>query len=184
MTKTDGPRINIAASCFDCKYETSERFSCQGDSGADVYCTHPNNGNPNPHANHRHHRHVSSYSWNTPNWCPLLAQAIAAKTQSVFSLADFAARQQEFSLRTFGHGMRTGGVTQHIEKECIEIRKDPSDRMEWIDVLILAVDGALRSGTPPEEIGPMMEAKLAINMKREWPAPTDQDSAIEHVRES
>ncbi len=46
-----------------------------------------------------------------------------------------------WSSMTFGPGPRTEGVLAHIRKELIEITKDPTDPIEWIDVAILALDG-------------------------------------------
>jgi hypothetical protein len=54
--------------------------------------------------------------------------------------------QREWSEATFGPGVRTLGVTNHIRKELEEIEKDPHDLNEWTDVIILAFDGAWRSG--------------------------------------
>lgn len=55
---------------------------------------------------------------------------------------------------------------------------------EWIDVAILALDGAWRAGYSPSEIISALVAKQTKNESRQWPdwrtAPTDK--AIEHVR--
>lgn len=65
--KREGPRITIKASCLNCVHESSESYRVQGDSGHDVYC---NVGSER--------RHIGDTTWNTPKWCPFLAQAIAA----------------------------------------------------------------------------------------------------------
>lgn len=92
--------------------------------------------------------------------------------------------QREWSERTFGPGARTLGVIDHIRKELSEIEADPTDLSEWADVIILAFDGAWRTGAEPQEIIAAIKAKQAKNEEREWPdwheAPPDQ--AIEHVR--
>lgn len=75
---------------------------------------------------------------------------------------DFAAhlrRQRDFSLNTFGPGRRVAGVTDHIQKELKEVRDSDGDLAEWIDVIILGLDGALRSGAHPEEIISALVAK-------------------------
>ena len=99
-------------------------------------------------------------------------------------LIDHLARQRAFSERTFGPGSRTFGVLDHIRKELREIEDKPSDLSEWIDVVILALDGAWRAGHSPEEIVAALVAKQAKNESRQWPdwrgQPTDK--AIEHVR--
>lgn len=93
-------------------------------------------------------------------------------------------RQREFSGRTFGPGLRTQGVTDHISKELDEIRADPSDIGEWVDVIILAFDGAWRAGGEPQEIIDAIVVKQERNERRQWPdwRTADPDKAIEHVR--
>lgn len=93
-------------------------------------------------------------------------------------------RQVAFSLRTFGPGVRTRGVLDHILKELVEIEAAPLDLEEWIDVAILAFDGALRTGASPEAIVHAMLAKQAKNEARVWPdwRTADPNKAIEHVR--
>lgn len=56
------------------------------------------------------------------------------------------AGQRRWSEATFGPGPRTLGITAHIRKELQEIEDDPTDLTEWIDVAILALDGAWRTG--------------------------------------
>jgi hypothetical protein len=102
----------------------------------------------------------------------------------MFNLINYLRRQKRFSLRTFGPGKRTKGVTNHIRKELIEIEENPHDLKEWIDAVTLALDGAWRAGYSPEEIVSQLEATLERNEKRKWPPWKDvpQDEAIEHVR--
>jgi hypothetical protein len=93
-------------------------------------------------------------------------------------------RQREFSALTFGPGTRTAGVIDHIRKELREIEAAPDDISEWIDVVILALDGAWRAGFTPEGIIRALVEKQARNEARNWPdwrtAPWDK--AIEHVK--
>lgn len=97
-------------------------------------------------------------------------------------LRSYLARQRKFSDATFGVGMRTVGVTRHIEKECEEIRAKPHDLEEWIDVIILALDGFSRAGGNDEDLERLLWAKLAKNMAREWPAHMPEDQPVEHLR--
>jgi len=97
-------------------------------------------------------------------------------------LEQYVQRQEEWSSRTFGHGPRTLGVTRHIEKEIAEIRENPHDLSEWVDVVILALDGYWRHGGDPREIMKHLTAKQEKNFARQWPTPTSQDDAVEHVR--
>lgn len=87
-----------------------------------------------------------------------------------------------WSKDTFGPGRRTEGICKHIEKELAEIRKDPGDLTEWVDVILLALDGASRLGYSGVEIIDAIYRKQSVNYGREWPAPRGEDEAIEHVR--
>jgi hypothetical protein len=109
---------------------------------------------------------------------------IAERAKPVFNMVEHLRRQYNWSERTFGPGDRTQGVIDHIRKELIEIESDPSDISEWIDVVILALDGARRSGASPEQIVAALVAKQAKNEQRKWPdwRTADPNKAIEHVR--
>ncbi|YCC51859.1 dATP/dGTP pyrophosphohydrolase domain-containing protein [Pseudomonas aeruginosa] len=101
-----------------------------------------------------------------------------------FSFEQHLHRQRRFSERTFGPGSRAAGVVDHIRKELREIEENPGDLAEWIDVVILALDGAWRTGATPAQIIDALVAKQTKNEGRTWPdwrtAPADK--AIEHVR--
>jgi Lar family restriction alleviation protein len=103
-----------------------------------------------------------------------------------FDLVHHLNRQIEFSRETFGPGERTKGVTDHIERELKEVRAAPHDLEEWIDLVMLSLDGAWRAGHSSVEICDALEAKLTKNMARDWPdwRTADPDKAIEHKRES
>lgn len=102
----------------------------------------------------------------------------------MFHLSDHLFRQQAFSLKTFGPGLRTKGVSDHIRKELEEIAAHPTDLEEWIDVILLAFDGAYRTGADPQQIIDAIVAKQTKNEGRTWPdwKTADPDKAIEHVR--
>lgn len=101
-----------------------------------------------------------------------------------FDLVAHLRRQADFSARTFGPGARVEGVTDHISKELQEVRDSDGALAEWVDVIILGMDGAWRSGATPEQIVAAIEAKQAKNEQRKWPdwrtAPAGK--AIEHDR--
>lgn len=80
--------------------------------------------------------------------------------------------------------MRTAGVIEHIRKELREIEQDPEDLIEWVDVILLALDGAWRTGHEPEEVAMGVKLKFAINEGRDWPdwRKSDPEKPIEHVR--
>lgn len=112
-----------------------------------------------------------------------LERARAAEQR--FDLIAHLKRQAAFSLETFGPGARTAGVVDHIRKELTEIEADPADVMEWVDVIILAFDGAWRAGWTAEDIVTAIVAKQTRNEARTWPdwRTAAPDKAIEHVRE-
>ncbi len=117
------------------------------------------------------------------------AGLIAAAPFLIGTPFDFHAhlvRQAKFSRNTFGPGRRTQGVSDHIRKELAEIAEAPDDLEEWIDVVILALDGAWRTGASPEQIIATLKAKQAKNEARTWPdwRTADPNKAIEHSKET
>jgi hypothetical protein len=103
---------------------------------------------------------------------------------TAYDLVAHLERQREFSLRTFGPGRRVEMVTDHIGKELNEVRSSNGDLAEWIDVILLALDGALRTGATSAQVAAALEAKQSKNERRAWPdwrtAPAGK--AIEHDR--
>jgi len=101
-----------------------------------------------------------------------------------FSFYNHLQRQRCWSEETFGPGARHKGVVDHIWKELLEIEADPSDLTEWIDVAILALDGAWRSGAAPDQIITALAAKQIKNEGRTWPdwRTMSEDAAICHVK--
>lgn len=104
-------------------------------------------------------------------------------------------RQMAFSHATFGPGERTTGVIDHIRKELREVEDANGDSTEWVDVVILALDGLTRrlAYVNGERRDPDAVAEMACNMilgkqsrneARDWPdwRTADHDRAIEHVR--
>lgn len=102
-----------------------------------------------------------------------------------YDLVEHLKRQQDFSLRTFGPGMRTAGLIDHIKKELVEIKAEPYDLAEWVDVVMLGLDGAWRAGYTAEDICSAIYEKLELNMVRKWPdwRTATPGKAIEHVRD-
>lgn len=94
--------------------------------------------------------------------------------------------QREWSTNAFGPRDLRGprGPLAHIRKEVEEVAEDPAVLEEWVDIIILAFDGAWRAGHEPQAIIDAVKAKQAKNEARDWPdwrgVPADQ--AIEHVR--
>jgi hypothetical protein len=107
-----------------------------------------------------------------------------ARDAGVFDLFAHLDRQRNWSSETFGPGSRAAGVVDHIRKELVEIEADPGDLKEWIDVVILALDGAWRSGASPKDIVSALVAKQTKNEGRNWPdwRTADPSKAIQHDR--
>ncbi|WP_175754536.1 dATP/dGTP pyrophosphohydrolase domain-containing protein [Burkholderia ambifaria] len=100
-----------------------------------------------------------------------------------FDMHAFLRRQRAFSARTFGPGRLTARVCDHIRKELTEVEAAPDDLREWVDVILLGLDGAWRTGATPEQITAALAAKLTTNEARTWPDwhTCDPDRAIEHL---
>lgn len=91
----------------------------------------------------------------------------------------------DWNLRTFGPGLRTEGVTDHIARELDEIRLTPTDPSEWADVVLLALSGFMRAvDGDAEALIDAVRAKCERNMQRQWPdwRTADPGKAIEHIR--
>ena len=113
---------------------------------------------------------------------------------SDIGLIEHLVDQIGWSHETFGPGMRTEGVLDHMRKEMIEVADDPRDLEEWIDLVMLAMDGAWRcmeGGTlkpeiRAEKVRDALRAKLLKNKQRAWPdwRTADPNKAIEHKRKA
>ena len=100
--------------------------------------------------------------------------------------------QRKRSDDTFGPGRRTEGVIDHIRKELVEVEQASNrggERLaEWLDVIILALDGATREARALGlDVGVVLDdvaEKQARNERREWPdwRIQPEGQAIEHDR--
>lgn len=99
-------------------------------------------------------------------------------------LMAYLERQWEWSMSTFGPGLRTTGILNHIRKELGEVEKEPFDLMEWIDIVILALDGYWRHGGSALRLLTLLQHKQDKNFGRNWPdwRERSEDQAIEHDR--
>src|SRR4029079_7759326 len=113
------------------------------------------------------------------------------------SIEDYVVRQAEWSKKTFGPGSRDEGGSDHIRKELDAIARakgHPAEvAKEWVDVVILSLDGLWR--TLHHEMGldiqtsaffaeQMLNDKFYKNESRNWPdwRTAEPGKAIEHVR--
>ena len=104
---------------------------------------------------------------------------------------DIMDEQWAFSTETFGPRIENGtaeqnaaGCIDHIREEIEEVAADPSDIMEWVDIVMLATDGAMRVGFTPEQFIDAYYEKLQINKARDWPdwRTAEPGKAIKHVK--
>lgn len=103
-----------------------------------------------------------------------------------FDLVKHLKRQEVWSIKTFGPpNNNTAGIIDHIQKELVEVENSPEDVFEWMDIVILAFDGALRNGWKPEDIAEALQAKHEINESRKWPdwRTVEKGKAICHIKE-
>lgn len=99
-----------------------------------------------------------------------------------FNFYKYVVDHMKWSMDTFGIGQRTEGLLKHISKEMEEVRESPNDLTEWIDIIILALDGAWRAGYSPLQICMALVQKQQANMLRKWPAQTSEDQPTEHIK--
>lgn len=112
-------------------------------------------------------------------------------------LVQHLVRQMAFSHATFGPGERTNGVVDHIRKELDEVVAAHGEAAEWVDVVILALDGLTRrlayvngQRRDPDEVADaacrMIVGKQSRNEARDWPdwRTQSKDRAIEHIRKA
>ena len=114
-----------------------------------------------------------------------------------FDLIAHLKRQIAFSRATFGPGKRTNGVIDHIRKELVEVERAEPGReraREWIDIVILGLDGLTRelygvnrydTDDTAEAAVRMIVEKQNRNEARIWPdwRTASPDKAIEHERD-
>ena len=111
------------------------------------------------------------------------------------NLKEHLTRQMVWSKSTFGPGSRTDGVLDHIKKEIEEVRASNGSAAEWVDLVILSLDGLTRQlwaasdyGKPAQEIAEsatnMIVGKQSRNELRNWPDWRTQPlgKAIEHTK--
>lgn len=81
-----------------------------------------------------------------------------------FDLVAHLHRQREFMRRTFGVEARPAAMLPVIRKRLDEISGNPGDLSGWVQVVVLALDGAWRAGHAPAKIA-LAIAALQIEME-------------------
>ncbi len=77
--KTNGPRIRLDVSCSDCEHHTTERYTCQGDSGREHYCNQP--GVKMDNARGKFGARYIGETSQTPIWCPYYPSNIVREVE-------------------------------------------------------------------------------------------------------
>ncbi len=105
-------------------------------------------------------------------------------------------RQMAHSHATWGPGKRMEGILDHLTKEIEVVRKSNGNPSEWVDLVILALDGLTRQLAFSHEGKRSLHPELVIadvcrriverqstNEAREWPdwRSADPNKAIEHI---
>lgn len=100
-------------------------------------------------------------------------------------LREYLLKQKSWLLSAFGPGDRDAGLIEHIKKELNEIEHAPGDLEEWIDVIILGFEGAIRNSNSVDDVLMCLCMKQEKNIARSWPDWTtaDLDKPIEHIDE-
>jgi len=113
------------------------------------------------------------------------------KGAAIVGMTEFIRLYKKFSTKAFGpntdENNREAGVINHIRLELKEITKaeTPEDKMaEWVDIILLGIDGAWRTGCTPAQIAKAVWAKFQKNLTRDWPdwRNSDPTKALEHRR--
>ena len=115
-------------------------------------------------------------------------QELTTPDDQPWDFLEFLTAKNAWSLDTFGPGDardRLAGLSDHIQKELVELQADPMDVEEWIDLTFLALDGAFRAGADPATVARTLNGKLKTNMARRWPdwRTAEPGKAIEHDRD-
>jgi hypothetical protein len=102
-----------------------------------------------------------------------------------YDLVKIIQRQIAWSHKALGPAKNPNRLIDHIRRELVELESTPDDLDEWIDIIILGLDGAWRLDVSPQEICEALIAKIAKNEQRKWPdwRTADPNKAIEHIRE-
>lgn len=87
-------------------------------------------------------------------------------------------------METFGTSARTIGIIKHIESELKEVEADPFDLKEWIDIIILGLDGYWRHGGTSERLMELLVKQQDRNMKRKYKKTPDNEPSFHLQQEA
>ena len=99
-----------------------------------------------------------------------------------FNIENYIKKQKDWIDRQFPD-VTQEAIIKHIKKELSEIEEDLNDVEEWVDVIILAIHGALKiEGVTPEVLALELISKQRKNFQRKWPEKYDINEPVEHVK--
>ena len=98
--------------------------------------------------------------------------------------SEFIDDKYQWSLETFGTAQRAEGIVADIRSELLEVLAKPDDITQWVDVILLALDGMSRQGFSGEEIINAIIAKQKINTTRKWSVTKPEaDQPTFHIKD-
>ena len=97
----------------------------------------------------------------------LIVRELFNRVSRVGTLEQFWYDQAAWSTATFGHGNGIGAL-KHLKKEVDECLANPSDLVEYADMMHLVFDACRRAGYTYDELADACHKKLAINRARKW----------------
>lgn len=105
------------------------------------------------------------------------------------TIEEYCEGHENWSRAVFGAPMEHDAekLLKHIGLELDEVRKAPHDLEEWVDIIILAIDGAWRSGHSAGEIERTLIRKQEKNKERVWnvnPNSTEPNLHVHDERET
>jgi len=74
MGGNEGPRVEINATCFPCRYVNSD--------GPVLYCSHPQAAGKSGSPADDRGKYIGTLNWRTPMWCPLLLETATSLLKS------------------------------------------------------------------------------------------------------
>ena len=99
-----------------------------------------------------------------------------------FDLISFLNDKKAHSDEVFSN-QTVEGVIDHIKEEIQEVENNTYDPEEWIDLLLLSFDGALKAGFTPMQITDTLDKKFFKNKQRKWDQSSDDGKKIKHLKD-
>jgi len=100
------------------------------------------------------------------------------------TFTDLVNRQRTWSTTQFGESVDLPRILNHITEATGDVEKEPARLHNWIDIVLLAMDGAWRAGHSPKEVVQAIQDVQVRNIMRDWQNPGDLPigEPIKHIR--